>query len=61
MTGVDATAIKPAIAATCKLTIMAPPVTQRNETEVSDLYLCCLCSSVAVPLLLAEEGHLRAA
>jgi hypothetical protein len=36
-------------------------VTQRNETGVSDLYLCCLCSSVAVPLLLAEEDHLHAA
>src|SRR6516165_950537 len=35
MTGVDATAIKPAIAATCKLTIMAglPSVTQRNEQK----------------------------
>jgi hypothetical protein len=32
----------------------------RNEAGVSDLYLCCLCSSVADPFLLADaKNHLH--
>ena len=62
MTGVDATAIKQAIAATCKLTIgRLPPVTQRNEQKSVIFIFVVFVLLLLSPLLLAEEGHLRAA
>ena len=40
----------------CEQTLRGDLRKVRHKAEVSDLYLCCLCSSVAARLLLADAA-----